>query len=96
MKSRGGSTREGLKWNKGKDLEVGAQIFVLTLVFTKNHQHWESFLFILLKIQFIFYMKIVYGIETFILILLYTFGLLLNTLQLPSIFVVTVMRADFL
>lgn len=77
---------------------MGAQIFVLTLVFTKNHQSALGILsfYFIKNPKFIFYIKFVYGIETFILIILYTFGLLLNTLQLPSSFVVTVMRADFL
>lgn len=70
-----------------------AQIFVLNLIFVKSYQYYKSFFFY--SKPRLFSMEFVYGTETFILILLYKFVLLVNILPLHSFFVIIMIIADF-
>lgn len=54
------------------------QIFVLNLIFVKSYQYYKSFFFY--SKPRLFPMEFIYGTETFILILLYKFPLLVNIL----------------
>ena len=54
----------------------------------------NPFFFFYSKSSIYFPMEFIYEMETFILILLNKFVLLLNILPLPPIFAITVMKAD--